>query len=126
MPALAPIVAATQGTSYPCFSAWALFRRDHYRRIHDLRADDWILNAHAGWLGLVGVSLLSAAIRGQITAQTRRLGLSAAAGLATNDALLRGRIAQVYTTDLLYEMLLATSWLVARGPLRGADPTASA
>ena len=120
MPALATIVAATQGTSYLGFSAWALLRRDHYRRVHDLRADDWILNAHAGWLGLVGMTLLSAASRGQITPETRRLGLAAAAALATNDALLRRRIATIYTNDLLYEMLVVTSWLVAGGAARPA------
>ncbi|MDP9069301.1 MAG: hypothetical protein M3N53_13285 [Actinomycetota bacterium] len=106
-------IALIQASSYGYFSAWALTRREHYRRAHQLDAEDWILNAHAGWMALVCATLLTAAARDQVTNQERWIGLAAAAGLAANDAMLRGRIAPIYRIDLVYETALALLWLKA-------------
>ena len=104
-------IGFVQGLSYSYFSAWALTHREHYRRAHRLKADDWILNAHAGWMALVGATLVNSAARNRVTTQDRTIGLAAAVGLAANDLVLRRSIAPIYKADLIYETALALLWL---------------
>jgi hypothetical protein len=106
-----------QGCSYIGFGLWALSRREHYRRVHDLSGDDWLLNAHGSWHVVVGLTLAVASARAAVDrSEIRLLGTGAALGLALNDALLLPRIASIYRADLLYELGLAAWWLAERDP----------
>ena len=111
---LSRMLAFMQGSSYLYFAVWAVVGREHYRSRHQLDADDWILNAHAGAMALIGAALLTAAVRNEVTNRDRVVGFAAAAGLAANDALLRRSIAPIYTADLAYEAALAALWVSAR------------
>lgn len=42
--------ALTQGGSYLGFGLWSLGARQRYRRMHQIRCEDWVLNAHGAWL----------------------------------------------------------------------------
>ena len=107
-------VAVVQGASYVYFGAWALFRRSHYVERHALRGTSpWVLNAHAGWMALIGGELVRAGAVGGVDARTTTLGLASAAGLAANDAALLGSVAPIYRSDLAWETLLALAWLTS-------------
>lgn len=113
---LARAVAVVQGGSYVYFGAWALLRRDDYIARHELQGTShWVLNAHAGWMLLVGSELLSAGSSGRVHGGTMRLGLASATALALNDAALLRGIAPIYRSDLAWETVLAFAWLAAIG-----------
>ena len=110
-------LALGQGSSYVFFGLWSLVRRAHYRRVHELDADDWVLNAHGGWLTVVGATLVAGSLRpGAAVPELRALGFGSALALATNDALLRQDVAPVYRLDLAYEAAIATAWALVSGP----------
>lgn len=104
---------AVQGTSYLAFAAWALVAPAHYRRVHELNAEPWLLRSHALWLSLVGATLAAGAQRDRADAPQALLGLGAAAGLALNDAYsdATGELADIYRRDLLFELTLLAGWL---------------
>lgn len=101
-----------QGLSYLSFSLWALTRRQHYREVHRLQANDWILNAHAMWMGLVGTVLATSGLRKVPTAGARFLGPAAAAALGANDAWLWKELPDIYHGDLAFESGLLGLWVV--------------
>ncbi|MBA2764815.1 MAG: YHS domain-containing protein [Thermoleophilaceae bacterium] len=110
------LVALVQGASYVGFGLWSTLARRHYRRIHDLPADGWILNAHGGWLLVVGSTLvLAGARRRSEQSDVQLLGAGAALGLAVNDAVSAARngVARIYISDLAYEAALVLGWSAA-------------
>jgi len=109
------LIAAAQGGSYLYFGLWSLLRRNHYREVHALESDDWVLNAHGGWLSVVGATLLSSAVSAAGPGrETELLGFSSAAALAANDAALARHSPRIYRSDLVYELALAAAWAAAR------------
>lgn len=120
-PAARDVVALVQGASYLGFATWALTARSHYRRVHRLRAEPWLLNAHAMWMGLVGSALVAAGLHGNAEDRAiRLLGTGAAAGLAFNDLMTRN-LPGVYRSDLLWETALSLAWLVVPPAEGGGD-----
>lgn len=115
MSRLARTTALAQGGSYIGFAAWALLRRRHYVERHDLRGTSpWVLNAHAGWMLMVGVLLARAGVRDRVTADVRAIGLASSAGLALNDAALARRLPTIYRSDLVWESCIALAWSSVR------------
>lgn len=110
---LMSVTALVQGASYVGFGVWSLAARGHYRRVHEIRRDDWVLNAHGGWLVAVGTTLVAAALRGRgSSSEVRTLGLASALALAANDAISLSRVPGIYRSDLLYELGLVAGWLL--------------
>lgn len=111
----AAAIALLQGGSYLYFGLWSLLARKHYRRKHRIRSDDWVLNAHGGWLLAVGSTLVASAVRGAAARpEIRLLATTSALGLACNDLALRRRIAPIYRLDTVYELGLVAAWLIPR------------
>jgi hypothetical protein len=107
------LLALLQGGSYVWFGGWSVLARRHYRRTHRIDRDDWLLNAHGGWLVVVGSTLAVAALRERTDhAELRLLGTGAAAALAVNDARGARRLAPIYRVDLVYELALLGGWLL--------------
>jgi len=110
-------LALTQGASYLYFGLWSLLRRKHYRSVHELKGDDWVLNAHGGWLSVVGATLVAGSLRrGQSSSELTTLGLGSALALAANDAVLMREIAGIYRLDLAYETTIVALWALAARP----------
>ncbi len=110
-PDLAAATALVQGASYIGFGIWSLAGRRHYRDVHEIDRDDWVLNAHGGWLLAVGTTLVASALRGRANgAEVRTLGVASALALALNDAVSLPRVAPIYRSDLAYEVGLAGLW----------------
>ena len=110
------MVAAVQGASYIYFSGWLFLRREEYRRTHHLSAESWLLNAHGGWMLIVGATLVRAAARDRTDeAEVRLLGIGSAVALASNDAVgaVRREVPPIYCADLAWESALATLWSLA-------------
>ncbi len=111
-PRLRRLLPLVQGGSYLGFGLWSLLGRDHYRATHGLKSDDWVLNAHGGWLSVVGTALVIAGLRNDTESlPVRTLGTGAALALALNDAALLRRISSIYRGDLVYEAALVSAWL---------------
>lgn len=118
--------ALIQGGSYIGFGLWSLAGRSHYKRIHRIRRDDWVLNAHGAWLLAVGSTLVTAALRDEAhRPELKLLGAGAAIGLAANDGALRRRLPRIYRGDLAYELALAGAWLLPAAKKRGRPDRAA-
>ena len=111
------VTALVQGGSYIGFGAWSLLAREHYRRVHRIQRDDWVLNAHGAWLVAVGSTLAAAALRrGADDPTIRLLGAGSALGLALNDLVSAGKLPRPYEADLVYELAVLTAWLLPEQP----------
>src|SRR5438874_6928939 len=77
---------------------WGLVARRHYKEVHRIEYEHWILNAHIMWLLLVGGVLTFAGTRRRIRTEDRLLGLRTAGGLAVVDLVSAAtmRIAPIY------------------------------
>lgn len=116
MSTVAPrLIALAQGASYVAFGAWAVVARRNYVERHELEGTSpWVLNAHAGWMTLVGAMLTSAAVGNRVDRRVQALGLASSGGLALNDAALLRRIPPVYRADLAWEAAVAVAWVASR------------
>lgn len=107
------VTALLQGGSYIGFGLWSLLAREHYRRTHRIRRDDWVLNAHGAWLLAVGSTLAAGALRRAADRpELRLLGAGSALGLALNDLASVRRLPEIYRADLAYELGLLGAWLL--------------
>lgn len=116
VPAPSGALALIQGGSYIAFASWSLLARRHYRRVHELDASQWILNAHGMWMLLVGTVLVTAGARGEMhRSELRLLAAGSALGLATNDAVaaVTEGVAPIYRRDLAWELSLLGLELLA-------------
>lgn len=120
------LVVGAQGGSYVAFGLWSLVARRHYRRVHRLESNQWILNAHGMWLTAVGATLLWAAARDEVALpELRLLSLGTAAGLAANDAVCAATegVAPIYRRDGAWEVsLIALGLLTSRRRTRAMLP----
>jgi hypothetical protein len=108
---LARLAALAQGILYLVPAFWAMGRKEHYKRVHQITGnDDWMLRTHAAWMGIIGALLLSAGATGHLTRQTRALGFGAAAQLAANDIYSIRKVPAIYRLDLALEIPLAIFW----------------
>jgi hypothetical protein len=90
-----------------------MLARQHYRKTHQIKRDDWVLNAHGGWHIATDLTLTLAGLRRRTDgAEIRLLGAGAALALALNDAALSRRLPRIYLADFVYELGLFGLWLL--------------
>ena len=101
------------------FALWAVLFRRHYRQVHQLHTDDWVLNAHAMWLLLVGSQLVRSSLQADGDA-AGHVGFGAAAGLAATDFITErtSDLAPIYRSDMVFESLIAAAWVASRSRTR--------
>ena len=79
-----------------------------------------MLNAHGGWLSVVGVTLVAGSLRRcQSSSELTTLGLGSALALAANDAVRMREIAGICRLDLAYETTIAALWALTARPSGG-------
>jgi hypothetical protein len=125
-PQLARAILAARGTYYLATGLWPILDRSSFEKVTGPKTDFWLVRTVGALVSAIGASMLVAAKRGDLDAQTRVLALSSAGALAAVDAgySTSGRISKVYLLDAVVEGALAAGWLASAFLARnGRRPT---
>lgn len=93
------------------------------RARHWAKTDTWLVRTVGVLVTVIGGSLLSAAVRRTITAETAGIGIGAAAGLAAIDTVFsaKRRISPIYLADAVVEAAFITAWLYQSDSIRNGN-----
>ena len=109
------LVAAVQGVYYIATGIWPLMSMYSFESVSGPKTDDWLVRTVGVLVLVVGLVLLSAAIKRDLGAPVRILAIGSAGGLAFIDFFyaMRGVIWPVYMLDGLGEVALIVLWAIA-------------
>ena len=109
-----PKLALIQGAFYLATGVWPLLDIVSFQLVTGPKTDLWLVRTVGVLVAVIGVVLISAALRRRITAEIVMLAAGAALGLAAIDLryALSGRISSVYLADAAVEIGLALLWMV--------------
>ena len=115
-------VAAAHGTYYVVTGVWPILSLATFEAVSGPKMDDWLVRTVGIVLTIVGLTLLSAALKNDLGAPVRVLAIGSAASLALVDFFyaLRGVIWPIYMLDGVGEVLLIAMWAAALIRDRGA------
>jgi small-conductance mechanosensitive channel len=105
-------VALIQGLYYLATGVWPLLHMSTFLLVTGPKTDLWLVNTVGVLVAVVGVVLISAAWRVNITGDIALLAVGSALGLAAIDLVyaLSDRISDVYLLDAAAEIGLAVLW----------------
>jgi hypothetical protein len=118
----APLITAwSQGVYFTAFGVWPLAHIRSFQAVTGPKtdhlatgseSDHWLVYTVGALIVVIGVVLLLAAWRQQISIEVIVLGMASAATLAAIDVLfvLRNTIAPIYLADAAVELLLFAGW----------------
>lgn len=108
-------VAAVHGSYYVATGLWPLMSMYSFEFVSGPKTDDWLVRTVAVLVLVVGLVLLSAAIKRDLGAPVRMLAIGSAGGLAFIDFFyaMRGVIWPVYMLDGIGETALIVLWAIA-------------
>jgi hypothetical protein len=108
-------VAAVQGVYYIATGIWPLMNMYSFEFVSGPKTDDWLVRTVAVLVLVVGLVLLSAAIKRDTGVPVRLLAIGSAGGLAFIDFFyaMRGVIWPVYILDGIGELGLIVLWVIA-------------
>jgi hypothetical protein len=106
-------IAIGQGLYFAATGIWPLLHMRSFERVTGPKTDTWLVQTVGVLVGVIGGTLLSAAVRRAITVETAGLAVGAAAGLGAVDAIFatRGRISPIYLADAAVEAALIAAWI---------------
>jgi hypothetical protein len=106
-------LAIGQGLYFAATGIWPLLHLRSFERVTGPKTDTWLVQTVGVLVGVIGGTLLSAAVRRAITVETAGLAVGAAAGLGAVDAVFatRGRISPIYLADAAVEATLIAAWI---------------
>ena len=109
------LVAAVHGAYYIATGIWPLMNMHSFEFVSGPKTDDWLVRTVAVLVLVVGLVLLSAAIKRDIGVPVRLLALGSAGGLAFIAFFyaMRGIIWPVYLLDGIGELGLIALWVIA-------------
>ena len=108
-------VAAAHGIYYVVTGVWPILSLGTFEAVSGPKVDDWLVRTVGIVLSVIGLTLLSAALKDDLGAPVRVLAIGSAASLAFVDFFyaLRGVIWPIYMLDGVGEVLLIGMWVVA-------------
>jgi hydrogenase/urease accessory protein HupE len=108
-------VAALQGVYYIATGVWPILNMYSFEAVTGPKTDDWLVRTVGVLVIVVGLVLLSAAMKRQVGAPIAILGIGTAFGMAFIDFFyaMRGVIWPIYMLDGLGELALIGLWAVA-------------
>jgi hypothetical protein len=118
-------VALVQGAYYIGTGVWPLIDIESFEKVTGPKVDKWLVRTVGALVAVIGGTIVSAAVRRTVTAETAALAVGSAAVLGAIDVIYasKGRIAPIYFADAGAEALLATAWAVgARRTYTEASP----
>src|SRR5688572_9006358 len=106
-------LAIGQGLYFAATGSWPPVHMRSFERVTGPKTDSWLVRTVGVLVTAIGGTLVSAAVRRTITAETAGLAVSSAAGLAAIDTIFsaKGRISPIYLADAVVETALITAWL---------------
>ena len=121
------LVTTAQGGYYLATGLWPLLSMPTFEAVSGPKVDDWLVRTVAVLVTVIGLVLLTAAMKNDTGAPVRVLAIGSAAGLGFIDFFyaMRGVIWPVYILDVVGELVLIGLWLIAIVRDRAPIPTAS-
>lgn len=109
-------IAVGQGIFYVGTGVWPLLSMRTFERVTGPKTDRWLVKTVGALIGVIGASLMRAAVRGRALEDARWLGSSSAAVLAMVDTIYvaNRRIAPIYLLDAIVEAGLVAVWIALR------------
>jgi len=108
-------VAAAHGIYYVVTGVWPILSLGTFEAVSGPKTEDWLVRTVGVVLTIVGLTLISAALKNDLGAPVRVLAIGSAASLAFVDFFyaLRGVIWPIYMLDGVGEVLLIAMWAAA-------------
>jgi hypothetical protein len=106
-------LALGQGAYYVATGVWPLVSMKSFERVTGPKTDGWLVVAVGGLVGVVGGTVVSAAVGRRLSPEIRLLAAGSAATLAAIDIVYaaRGRISRIYLLDAVLEIGLVLAWM---------------
>ncbi len=119
-PAHKPIVPLIQGTYFLATGLWPLVDMRSFQAVTGPKVDRWLVKTVGVLVSVLGMTLVSAAMRQEPPNEAPLLGIGSAAGLAAVDIVYvsKRRISPIYLLDAVLEGVLIAGWLLT-GRRRG-------
>lgn len=112
-------VAGIQGAFYMASGLWPLLSIRGFQAVTGPKTDIWLVNTVGVLLGFIGLTLILAAIRRQVTLPIAVLGAGTALALAGIELVyvFHGTISAVYLLDTILEAGFLAGWLLRPAPV---------
>ena len=109
------LVAITQGIYYIATGLWPILSMSSFEWVSGPKTDHWLVRTVGVLVIIVGLVLVSAAIKQDLGAPVRILGIGSAAALAWIDFFyaMRGVIWPIYMLDGIGEVGIILLWAIA-------------
>jgi hypothetical protein len=106
-------VAVAQGVYFLATGVWPLVHMPSFEAVTGPKVDKWLVRTVGVLVGVVGGTLIAAAARRELTAETAALAVGSAVGLGTIDTVYasRGRISRLYLLDACLEAGIVGAWM---------------
>jgi hypothetical protein len=107
--------ALVQGGYYVLSGLWPLLSMTTFEAVTGPKSDDWLVHTVGTIIIAIGLTLVTASVKGQVGAPVVLLAISGAAGLAAIEFwyVLRGVIWPIYMLDAVGELGLIVLWAIA-------------
>jgi hypothetical protein len=113
-------ISLGQGAYYLATGMWPLASMGTFESVTGPKVDKWLVKTVGVLVAVIGVSLMVAARRKEVSPEARLLATGSAGGLAAIDVIYvaKGRISPVYLLDAAGEMALLMMWKLRRAKRR--------
>lgn len=111
-----PLLAVLQGGFYLLTGLWPIIDLGSFEAVTGPKTDGWLVHTAGGLIAAIGLALLVARARRNLTAEIRLLAICSALVLALIDLVyvIGGRIGAIYLLDALVEIALIAGWVAVR------------
>ena len=107
------LIAVFQGAYFFLTGIWPLISIDTFQTVTGPKTDLWLVKTVGSLIAVVGLVILLAGLRGNVTFEIFLLAVGSCAALAAIDInySLRGVISRIYLLDATLEIALIFTWL---------------
>ena len=108
------LIAVFQGAYFFLTGIWPLISIDTFQKVTGPKTDLWLVKTIGSLITIVGLIILLAGLRGNVTFEIFLLALVSCGALAAVDInySFRGVISRIYLLDAILEITLVLLWLV--------------
>ncbi|MDN3512638.1 MAG: hypothetical protein QY310_15620 [Candidatus Jettenia sp. CY-1] len=106
-------LSLVQGVYYLITGVWPLISMRTFQMVTGPKTDHWLVNTVGVLILVIGIVLIFARVRQNITYEILMLALGSAVGLTAIDSIyvMKKRIAPIYLLDALVQIPIIGSWI---------------